>query len=587
MGSSMVTQSFTQKRGKNKLFLHLRATYNIRSYIISRQWLVRVFYFVGILAWLCSLYGFYLFFQHDAFYGYITLPFLLLFSFYYLLSYGINLFYRSFDLKLHRRKVRAYWDAHAIEPPVDIFLPVCGEPLEILRRTFDGAKRIDYSNKTVYVLDDKGNGDVRQMAESHGFIYLSRPDRGWMKKAGNLQYGFERSTGDFIVIFDADFVANPKFLHELMPYTDDPKVAIVQSPQFFLTDRKIHDRSPIEYGAGHVQEDFYRIIQKSRDAFDGAICVGSNAVYRRSSLQEIGGIVQIEHSEDVWTGFRLNERGYAVRYIPLILAVGLCPSDMHAYFHQQHRWCSGSMSLMLSKDFWSSDLTIAQKLCYISGFLYYITHAVGLIFSFQIFFVIFRQYQDVNLLTSFPFYPYMVFTFISLPLFRLSTTRKGAVLAGGSHIFSYGNSVVRSILNIPIAWRPTGAQEFISKEYITTLHANSIYVMMYLGLISVAFALHRVPVLSLSYAPVLFWIVYWLVVNGLVLYYGYKTAFLILDRHAVPTRQQVGWAMTHAVPYAVVAAFLVFLGIAFYIIHPSPTQPVLAAEPYAVAGADR
>ena len=109
-----------------------------------------------------------------------------------------------------------------------------------------------------------------------------------MKKAGNIKHGYENSSGEFIVIFDADFAPHHDFIRDLLPYTSDPRTAIVQSPQYFQTDKDVHKRSIIEYGAGQVQEDFYRIIQQSRDTFGAAICVGSNAIYRRSAIEDIG-----------------------------------------------------------------------------------------------------------------------------------------------------------------------------------------------------------------------------------------------------------------------------------------------------------
>ncbi len=131
----------------------------------------------------------------------------------------------------------------------------------------------------------------------------SRPNRGWYKKAGNLRYGYERSSGDFVVVFDADFAPRPDFLSELMPYFDaEGDLGIVQSPQFFRTER---GASWVERGAAAVQEFFYRIVQTSRQARGAAICVGTNAIYRRTALDSNGGGTLIEHSEDVHTGFDL------------------------------------------------------------------------------------------------------------------------------------------------------------------------------------------------------------------------------------------------------------------------------------------
>ena len=120
----------------------------------------------------------------------------------------------------------------------------------------------------VYVLDDGGRESVRDLAADFGFHYILRPNRGYMKKAGNLQYAFTQTSGDQIVILDADFCPRQDFLQHLVPYMDDPTVGIVQSPQYFNTTE---DLGWIERTAGATQELFYRWILPSRDRFDAAI----------------------------------------------------------------------------------------------------------------------------------------------------------------------------------------------------------------------------------------------------------------------------------------------------------------------------
>ena len=113
------------------------------------------------------------------------------------------------------------------------------------------------------------------------------PDRGWMKKAGNLRYAFGQTSGEFILILDADFAPRADLPAELLPYLfADPSLGIVQSPQFFHTDGPM---SWMQRGAGAVQELFYRLVQVSRDRHEGAICVGSCAIYRRTALAVNGG----------------------------------------------------------------------------------------------------------------------------------------------------------------------------------------------------------------------------------------------------------------------------------------------------------
>ena len=279
---------------------------------------------------------------------------------------------RKLSLAAHRHHVRS-WSAGR-PPTVDIFLPSAGEPLDMLENTFRHVAALEYpGHVTVYALDDSGREEVRDLARRFGFVYLSRPDRGHLKKAGNLAYGQRHSKSDVITILDADFAARPEYLMELMPYLDDSDVGIVQSPQFFDTHR---DGPWLQRAAGADQEMFYRWIQPSLDAIGATVCVGTCALYRRAALERVGGFAQLAHSEDIHTGVAMMRAGYGVRYVPVVLAKGLCPDGLPPFVSQQYRWCSGSVTLMADPHFRAMKLTWKQRLCFWSGFGYYISTAV-------------------------------------------------------------------------------------------------------------------------------------------------------------------------------------------------------------------
>jgi cellulose synthase/poly-beta-1,6-N-acetylglucosamine synthase-like glycosyltransferase len=278
----------------------------------------------------------------------------------------------------HRRRVEGWLPD--VGATVDVFLPSAGESMAILDNTFRHVAALHWPGKiTVYVLDDSARPEVQDAAARYGFVYLSRPNRGQLKKAGNLRYGFGHSAGDFIAVFDADFVPRPEFLLELVPYFDDPTTGIVQSPQFFDSDKRLHW---LQRSAGATQEMFYRWIQTSRDRFDSAICVGTCAIYRRRALDEAGGFAQIGHSEDVHTGVNLMKAGFSVRYVPVVLAKGLCPDEFGAFVNQQYRWCSGSLSLLRDPTFRRHPaLTLRHHLCFFAGFLYYLSTALNVVLA--------------------------------------------------------------------------------------------------------------------------------------------------------------------------------------------------------------
>lgn len=335
----------------------------------------KLLYGVGLLSFILLITGMVMFASsHDVFLFYI--PFIVVVFFYLGLSLAIGIFGRAFSEKEHGHLVNMV----QYLPTVDVFLPSCGEPLEVLENTYKHVRDLKYPEGKlhVYVLDDSARGAVRALADRFDFNYLSRADRGRLKKSGNVRFGFSQSYGDLILILDADFVPRPRMLDHMVPYFWKSDIAIVQTPQFFSIEE---GQTWVEKGSAYVQELFYRMVQTNRDRWGSSICVGTCALYRRSALAPHGGTYPIEYSEDLHTGFRALCDGWRVKYIPLCLSKGICPESMSAYFVQQTRWCTGSTSLLLSKQFWSSPLSGVQKLCYMSGMLYYFATALSLVLT--------------------------------------------------------------------------------------------------------------------------------------------------------------------------------------------------------------
>jgi len=282
---------------------------------------------------------------------------------------------RVIKKKDHQLKIAQWAVDHPVGPPVDVFLPTCGEPLSILRNTYRHVRALSWAGALrVLVLDDGDRPEVEDLALEFGFDYIVRTNRGHMKKAGNLQYAYLRTDGEFIVIFDADFCPRPDFLEHLVPYMDDPEIGIVQSPQYFSTTPAM---GWLERTAGATQELFYRWVQPSRDRQHAPICVGTCAVYRRAALDDTGGFAQIEHSEDVHTGIFLTRAGFRTQYVPVVVARGLCPSELAGFLNQQYRWCNGSITLLRSGYAQRRPLRFRQRFCFWAGFMYYISTAMN------------------------------------------------------------------------------------------------------------------------------------------------------------------------------------------------------------------
>ena len=385
-------------------------------------------------------------------------PFIILTIVYYIVSLLVNFNTKNFNI-LEHNKIVNNWIPKKF-PSVDIFLPTCGEDLRVLNNTWEGVLSLvnNYKgNIIVYVLDDSNRESVKSLAEEYKFTYSVRPNPGEFKKAGNLRYGFSISKGDFIIIFDADFKPNKDFLKELLPYMyAHKKVGIIQSPQYFDIN---HNQNWLERGAGSTQELFYRFTQVARNHYKSAICVGSNAIYRRKALNDIGGTALIEHSEDVHTGFNLRIAGWDVFYVPVVLAKGLCPESMRPFFNQQYRWCMGSMSLMRSGKFWNLKLKPRARLAYVSGFIYYIHTALASIIApiIPIYILIFEpeaiQLHHISILL-----PSFIYLWVIFPLWHNHSY--GIEVKSVQNIYGWAHiiAIFNIFTNTAMAWNPTGSK---------------------------------------------------------------------------------------------------------------------------------
>ncbi|MGX7708132.1 glycosyltransferase [Methylobacterium sp. Gmos1] len=234
-------------------------------------------------------------------------------------------------------------------PTVDVFIPTYNEPIDVLERTIVGALALDYPREKlkVYVLDDKRRDWLREYCESKGAIHVTRPDNSHAK-AGNMNNGLTVSSGEFIAIFDADFVPYRNFLRRTVPFFTDPTIGIVQTPQHFFNKDPVQSNLSLEKVWPDEQRLFFDEMAASRDAWDVSFCCGSCSIARRSAVEEIGGFPHDSITEDLLTTLALLNRGYKTRYLNERLSMGLAAENLKGYFVQRGRWCrSGIQTIYL------------------------------------------------------------------------------------------------------------------------------------------------------------------------------------------------------------------------------------------------
>jgi cellulose synthase (UDP-forming) len=262
---------------------------------------------------------------------------------------------------------------------IAVLVPTYNEGLEVLVPTVAAALAMRVAHET-WVLDDGDRPDVARLAADLGARYLTRPDHDHAK-AGNLNHALTTIDADLIAVLDADHVASPDFLAHTLGYFEDPRVALVQTPQeFYNLESFEHERGPHTHLAErpddastlrfHEQTLFYRILQPGKNRWDAAFWCGTGAVVRVAALRDVGGVATDTITEDIHTTIRLHRHGWRTVYHNEVLARGLAASDAATYQLQRHRWGTGAMQVLRRENpLVVSGLTVPQRLSYAATLL--------------------------------------------------------------------------------------------------------------------------------------------------------------------------------------------------------------------------
>jgi cellulose synthase (UDP-forming) len=235
--------------------------------------------------------------------------------------------------------------------------------MSVLAPTIAGAVAIRYPHRT-YVLDDGRRPWVKQLCRRMGAEYLTREDNKGAK-AGNINAALKKTSGDFVAVVDADFIPSPDYIHDLLGYFRDEKVAVVQGPQeFYNLDSFQHISDDAE--RWNEQTLFFRTIQPGKNHQNAAFWCGCPSLLRRSAIEAIGGVAMETVTEDLHTSIKLHEHGWRSVYHPGVVALGIAPNDYDGFILQRLRWAEGTMQVI--RRAWNTRrLTLGQRINYIAS----------------------------------------------------------------------------------------------------------------------------------------------------------------------------------------------------------------------------
>ena len=279
------------------------------------------------------------------------------------------------DRREQALKQRHHWLASSWRPSVDIMVPTYGEPTAVLERSLRACRRQTYSNTTVWVLDDSGRAEVKQLAHSLGCRYRHRPERR-NAKAGNLNDGLRISDGELIAVFDADFIPQASFLETTIGLLMDPEVGLVQTPQHCINADPVMRNLAMERWLLPDEESFYRWIEPVRDGWGAVVCAGTSFLVRRQALESVGGFAEKALSEDFVTGIALREQRWRLIYLQQKLSAGLAAEQMLDFVRQRQRWARGTLqSLRLAHGpLRARNLNWGARLAYLEGVIHWINN---------------------------------------------------------------------------------------------------------------------------------------------------------------------------------------------------------------------
>ena len=298
----------------------------------------------------------------------------LMYFVYQAVSLPINFAGRSFDLDAHVSRVAA-WQPGSY-PSVDIFLPICGEPLEVLRNTWIGVFELlnaypGRSRRSCSMTGPVTGTHGRSPGPSDSptcAVPTCAP-----QEVGQPRLRASRHTrGEHVVIFDADFRPRPDFLAETLPYMDDPVGRARPDPAV------LPGQPGADLGRARGGRDARGVLpgrRRSRGTGSARRCASAPTPCtggRRSS--RLGGFTEIPYAEDSHTGLDMRYAGYEPG-LPAGAAGGrnLPRRRIDAFMRQQYRWCCGATSLVWTQHMWRVRCPGQSRLPYIAGWLWNFT----------------------------------------------------------------------------------------------------------------------------------------------------------------------------------------------------------------------
>lgn len=233
-------------------------------------------------------------------------------------------------------------------PSVTVQLPIYNEQY-VVARLLEAACSLDYPHDRleIQILDDSTDATqeiakkltAKFRAQGINIHYLHRTNRQGFK-AGALKQGLARAQGDFLAIFDADFVPPPDFLRKMMPYFSSENIGVVQSRWGHLNA----GYSMLTRGQA-IGLDAHFVLEHGARNSSGIFINfnGTAGIWRKTAIIDAGNWQADTLTEDIDLSYRAQLAGWKFVYVNNVVCPAEIPAEVYGLKNQQYRWAKGAI----------------------------------------------------------------------------------------------------------------------------------------------------------------------------------------------------------------------------------------------------
>lgn len=260
-------------------------------------------------------------------------------------------------------------DDEQIWPEITVQLPIYNEKY-VIERLIDSIINLEYPKDKleIQILDDSTDETseiiTRKLEElkplQFDIKHIQRTDRTGFK-AGALKEGMKSAKGEFIAIFDADFIPNVSFLKETIPHFADKKIGVVQTRWTHINQ----DYSLLTKLQAFQLNVHFTIEQKGRE--NGAWFLqfnGTAGVWRKITIEDAGGWEADTLTEDLDLSYRAQLKGWKIHFLVDTTSPAELPAEINGLKSQQYRWMKGGAETAkkLLPTLWKSNIGLSKKI---------------------------------------------------------------------------------------------------------------------------------------------------------------------------------------------------------------------------------